>query len=190
MKQLRFMTRAKRLTAIVLALIAAAVAVPAVSANDHGLHALGSFRTMYGGADQRVFFVAKDKGLPMSDRGTIHYRNVTDNFSYKAKLLCVSPVPATPNAARFGYVIPNQKGVPPAIVGLWVIWEVQDNGSAAPPDQAGYVFGSAPPGAQGAQQCDTITSPMQPITSGNIVVRQAAGDDDDDDDSEGQDFDD
>jgi hypothetical protein len=157
--------------------VAGALAIPAGAVTTPPVLgvAYGAFRTAL---NESAAFTAVDRGLPANDFGVIRYCNNTAGFCYVARLVCVSVVG---NTARFGYVIPNQPGVPAGIVGLNIVWTVADNGPGAPLDTAGYSV------VANATLCDATVTPTTPITQGNIVVRQGpffvpgpGGDGDDD----------
>lgn len=127
--------------------------------------------TVAPGQDERFGFLAKDRGLPLDDRGFIFYRNATAGFAYEADLDCVF---VSGKTARFGYVIPNDASVPAAIRGLGVVFQVVDNGTpGAGRDLVGYVSGPAAIAAA----CDTTVVPNPTaIREGNIVVRPGKAD--------------
>ena len=146
----------------------------AATATAHGGKHRGTAGVAFGKAqftvaprqDERLGFLAKDRGLPLADRGFVFYRNATAGFAYEADLDCVA---VSGKTARFGYVIPNDPGVPAAIRGLGVVFQVVDNGKpGAGRDLVGYVSGPAAI----ASACDTTVVPnLTAIREGNIVVR-------------------
>jgi hypothetical protein len=157
------------LTFVAAAVAAAAFAAPRAAADPPLGHANGSFVFAYF-AVESLEFNAHDRGLPAEDRGDAGYCNLTAGFCYRAELVCVSVVG---NTARFGYVIPNQPGVPPFIVGFSVVWQVVDLARHAPGDTAGYV-NTVVPDPTLALACDTAGSPQSPILQGDVRVKPHA----------------
>lgn len=178
---------------LLLPLVVAFASFAATAAADRGRDgraavAFGKAQfTVSPGQDERFRFFAKDRGgLPANDRGFIFYRNATAGFAYDADLDCVA---VSGKTARFGYVIPSDPGVPAAIRGLGVVFQVVDNGTpGAGRDLVGYVTGPAAIAAA----CETTPVPnLTAIREGNIVVRPGKGDrhkpkprDDKDDDTD------
>lgn len=178
---------------LVLGPIAAVFAVFAATASAHSDrdHALAFGRahfTVSAGQDERVGFVARDRGAMLDDRGFVVYRNATAGFAYDTELACVS---VSGDTARFGYVIPNEPDVPASIRGLGVVFQVVDNGTpGAGKDLVGYVSG---PAAIAASCATTVVSHLTAIRTGNVVVKQGKGEKpraDDDDTDDGDDTDD
>ena len=150
-----------------LALLATTFVAPAAAnRGDRAGKAMGAVRfTVSAGQDEQAVFWAADRGAAAVDRGKIHYRNATAGFSYRAKLACVDVEGTT---ARFGHVIPSREGVPAAIRGLGVVFQVVDNTTSA--DTVAYVSGPAAT----ATACDSASvGTAQAIAAGDVRVRAA-----------------
>jgi hypothetical protein len=148
-------------------LLATTLVAPATAnRGDRAGKAMGAVRfTVSAGQDEQAAFWAVDRGAAAIDRGKIHYRNATAGFSYRARLACVDVEGAT---ARFGYVIPSGEGVPVAIRGLGVVFQVVDGGKSG--DTVAYVSGPA----AAATACDTASiAGAQAIAAGNVRVKAA-----------------
>lgn len=159
--------------------------------HDHAIAFGRAHFTVSPGQDERIGFVARDRGLRLNDRGIVVYRNVTAGFAYDADLDCVS---ISGRTARFGYVIPSDPGVPESLRGLGVVVQVVDDGApGAGTDLVGYVSG---PASLAAACATTAVPSMTAIREGNVAVRagkldrQKARDDDDTDDTTDDDTDD
>lgn len=173
---------------LIFAPIAAIFAVAAGTASahrghDHGVAFGRAHFTVAVGQDERIGFVAKDRGAKLDDRGFVVYRNATAGFTYDTEIACAA---VKGNRARFGYVIPNEPDVPASIRGLGVVFEVVDNGApGAGKDLIGYVSG---PAAIASACASTPVPNLTAIRAGNIVVKSGKEDrkkhrDDDTDDS-------